>query len=102
MNDQSRVPRSGLLRYEKNDTVLWVATDSGILLHNFLNHTYLELSDLAAIVWEYLDGAHTEEDIVERVSLRSDLTISETREFVVSQVSKLAERGFLQIREAPP
>lgn len=59
---------SGSLYYEKGDTVLWALTPEGIVLHNFADRKYVELKGPEHLVWSYLDGAHSLEDIRARIS----------------------------------
>jgi len=49
--------------YEKEDTILWALTPDGILLHNFANRKYVELKGKDHLIWSYLDGAHSLNDI---------------------------------------
>ena len=52
-----------LVYYEKEDTILWALTPEGILLHNFANRRYVELKGKEHLIWSYLDGAHSLNDI---------------------------------------
>jgi hypothetical protein len=49
--------------WEKSDSVLWVFTPNGILLHNLDTDRYVELNSALCLAWSYIDGVHSLDEI---------------------------------------
>jgi hypothetical protein len=67
------------------------------------NHAFT-LPPMAALAWEFMDGEHSEEEIVQSVSqvLGSEVSLSELREQISQLVKELAEANFLVDDQSPP
>jgi hypothetical protein len=53
--------------FEKSESVLWAATPTGLILHNFITCQYLELSGGEVSLWCFLDGSSTLPEIEGRI-----------------------------------
>ena len=94
----SRDAGEGFSLYEKGDTILWALTPEGIVLHNFANRKYVELKGPEHLVWSYLDGAHSLEDIRARISIAPQAengSEEALRKLIDSTFEQLFEGGFI-------
>jgi hypothetical protein len=95
------------LRYEKSDTVLWAFKSNGIVLHNFSTSVFVELDGLEHVVWSYLDGSHTLNEIERILEIRHaefQLNVDGSGETLNSLVERVLARlkagDFVKRREA--
>jgi len=93
----SSTARSAEILHEKARTVLWAFTPDGIVLNNFARRVVIELDAQRRFVWEYLDGAHSSQDIaVALLATFPELrTRVRARNVVAATVRELGELGFL-------
>lgn len=73
----------------KNQSILWALTDMGIIIQHLTSNTFYELDEVQERVWSYVDGTHTREDIIRKVS--SDLQVSSPSEVAQKIDSSLDE-----------
>jgi hypothetical protein len=86
-------------RYEKCETVLWALTPpDGILLHNFSQRLYIDLTGLEKVVWDHLDGLHTVQSIIDLAESRArfyGLKRPKARSVATQVITRLLEGGFV-------
>ncbi|MFA5179790.1 MAG: PqqD family protein [Syntrophales bacterium] len=58
---------------------------------------FLKLNPMAGRIWEMCDGSHRVSDIVRSIANRFDVVTSECTRDVLFTVSKLQQRGMIQI-----
>lgn len=90
-------PSQGNL-YEKSLLVLWAPSPNGIVLHNFLSNTFIELRGAEEAIWARLDGLDTEADIAAAISRQFNIDLEPSLQLVRTMVEKLARSKFLQRR----
>ena len=87
--------------WEKADSVLWAFTPTGIILHNFQKGAFIQLDGPEHLIWSHLDGVHSDEDIVAKLSDDPGLSHSPkaVRELLVARVlADLITGGFVARR----
>jgi hypothetical protein len=86
--------------YEKTDSVLWAATPEGIVLHNFCNQRYFELTGLSHQIWMYLDGAHDALNIREKILQHYEDSVenppANLDQVIAKLTQQLLEQNFIQ------
>ena len=65
-------PVSSRICFEKSETVLWAPKPAGIVLHNFAERAFLDLDGFDYLVWSYLDGTRTLEEIAAAIVQSGD------------------------------
>lgn len=80
-------------RYRKGDRIFWVMVKEEILLRNYSTNVAIQLAPQQRRVWELLDGAHTQQEIVKKLLADGgfDLGTSE----IVDLIATLKFNGFL-------
>lgn len=46
---------------------MWALTEPGIMIQNLDTNAFLELNEVQERIWSYIDGTHTEEEILSRL-----------------------------------
>ncbi len=51
----------------KNTKLLWALTDNGIVIQHLGTNLFYELGVVEERIWSYVDGTHSEEDILNKI-----------------------------------
>lgn len=86
-------------RFEKSEQVLWAFMPNGIVLHNFNQREFIELTDLDAQVWAYCDGSRTLTEICGLLATKGNGHDQEVASRIQCVFDDLLRGGFLVERK---
>ena len=100
-NFQPRLSNSSVGRkfVERSDNVLWSLSPKGIVLHNLISGSYMELDQDGYRTWGFLDGARAVDDVLARCAGTGRDCRGSKRRKILRIINKLVEHGFAE--EAP-
>ena len=81
---------------KKKSSILWALTEPGIILQDLNNNVFFELDEVQEKIWSYIDGTHTNDDIVIAVSKKfTHLSFSSVRETTTKTIEYLLHNNLV-------
>lgn len=81
--------------FERSDNVLWSLSPKGIVLHNLISGSYIELDQDGYRTWCYLDGARAVDEVLDRC-VGPDSVRGSKRRKILRIVNTLVKHGFAE------
>ena len=77
----------------KNSSILWTFTDAGIIIQNLESNLFMELDDFQEKIWAFIDGTHTENEIVNYLVVTKNKTTFSKRKKIVQQTIRILKKN---------
>jgi len=80
-----------------------ILPDGYVAIFSTISNYAFTLPPIAALAWEFMDGDHTEQEIVQNLSqvLGSEVSLDELSEQISQLVTELTESNFLVKNQLP-
>ena len=84
---------------ERSNNVLWSLSPTGIVLHNVVSRTFLELDEMGYRVWGLLDGARSAGHVIKYLAEEGSAPSKSLRRKLRDVIQTLATYGFVGTRQ---